>query len=385
MSSVNKLLSKINQATTAIKSVKGISSKIFGTRYQSDVSKFEEDSLEYQTNLATRAKALKESSSNSSALSRQESKRTPQTFENKELIYPVDYTVENYVHFTINPRNNRRNSSDDSLVTTHIYIYAPNIQDNAPGVSYKNLEYGNVARGLMQAEKRMGDAIGAEFDEQISKAMNKLFLNTRDFQKDRAFNPQLEIMFDGMSFRTFDMQFQFRPNSQKEADKVREIIYRLKSSMLPNTFLLDDSEKEVNPASTTNSAEEFTQNYFNIPNLFEIEYVGPIADKVDGFLPAFLTACNVTYNGGGKMETFVDGTPLIIDMTLSFQENVIMSQQIYETRVSAFTKSSNKSVEGESAEGGESRDGEVPVVTLPSALPSGNRGGFSGNIPFGGG
>lgn len=385
MSSVNKLLSKINQATTAIKSVKGISSKIFGTRYQSDVSKFEEDSLEYQTNLATRAKALKESSSNSSALSRQESKRTPQTFENKELIYPVDYTVENYVHFTINPRNNRRNSSDDSLVTTHIYIYAPNIQDNAPGVSYKNLEYGNVARGLMQAEKRMGDAIGAEFDEQISKAMNKLFLNTRDFTKDRAFNPQLEIMFDGMSFRTFDMQFQFRPNSQKEADKVREIIYRLKSSMLPNTFLLDDSEKEVNPASTTNSAEEFTQNYFNIPNLFEIEYVGPIADKVDGFLPAFLTACNVTYNGGGKMETFVDGTPLIIDMTLSFQENVIMSQQIYETRVSAFAKSSNKSVEGESAEGGESADGEVPVVTLPSSLPSGNRGGFSGNIPFGGG
>jgi hypothetical protein len=72
MSSVNKLLSKINQATTAIKSVKGISSKIFGTGYQSDVSKFEQDSLEYQTNLATRAKALKESSSNSTALSRQD-------------------------------------------------------------------------------------------------------------------------------------------------------------------------------------------------------------------------------------------------------------------------------------------------------------------------
>ena len=59
-----------------------------------------------------------------------------------------------------------------------------------------------------------------------------------------------------------------------------------------------------------------------------------------------------------------------------------MTQEQYQT-ISSFGQSS--SVEGESAEGGESADGEVPSVTLPSALPSGNRGGFSGNIPFGGG
>jgi len=357
MSSINKLLSKINQATTAIKSVKGISSKIFGTGYQSDVSKFEQDSLEYQTNLATRAKAFKESSSNSTALSRQASKRTPTTIENKELIYPTDYTVENYVHFTINPRRKRRNTSGDNT-TTHIYLYAPNIQDNAPGVSYKNVEFGNVQRGLMQAEKNfvggMVDALGPEFNEQLSKALNRVYMNTKDFTSKRAFNPQLEIMFDGMAFRTFDMQFQFRPNSQGEADKVREIIYELKKSMLPDTFLLDDAEKEVEEvaAATTNSDEAYTQNYFNIPNVFQIDYVGPIADKIDGFLPSFLTACNVTYNGGQKMETFVDGTPLIIDMTLSFQENVIMSQQIYDSTVSSFNKSKNKEVaEGETADG----------------------------------
>ena len=142
--------------------------------------------------------------------------------------------------------------------------------------------------------------------------------------------------------------------------------------MLPDAFQLKEES----------DADEFSENYFNRPNLFNIEYVGPIADKVDGFLPAFLTACNVTYNGGGKMETFKDGTHLIIDMTLSFQENVIMTQEEYQT-ISSFGQSS--SVEGESAEGGESADGEVPVVTLPSVLPSGNRGGFSGNIPFGGG
>ena len=375
MSSVNKLLSKINQATTAIKSVKGISSKIFGTGYQSDVSKFEDDTLEYQTNLATRAKALKESSSKSTALSRQVSGRTPPTFENKELIYPVDYTVENYIHFTINPRKERDGGSLFSDTTTHIYLYAPNIQDNAPGVSYKNLEFGNVARALLDSEKLFDtefmDAFGAEFREAVAKSVNRVSLSTADFAEGRTFNPQLSMMFDGMTFRTFDMQFQFRPNSQEEADKVREIIYTLKSVMLPDTYQLSD-----------NDTKYFSENYFNHPNVFDIEYVGPIANKIDGFLPSFLTACNVTYNGGGKMETFTDGTPLIIDMTLSFQENVIMTQEQYQT-ISSFGQSS--SVEGESAEGGESADGEVPSVTLPSALPSGNRGGFSGNIPFGGG
>lgn len=351
MSSVNKLLSKINQATTAIKSVKGISSKIFGTGYQSDVSKFENDTLEYQTNLATRAKALKESSSKSTALSRQSSKRTPPKFENKELIYPVDYTVENYVHFTINPRK-KRDEETIGTETTHIYLYAPNIQDNAPGVSYKNLEYGNVARGLMDSERvfssEMIDALSSEFSEAVAKSFNRIALNTRDFQAQRTFNPQLEIMFDGMTFRTFDMQFQFRPNSQQEADKVREIIYELKTAMLPDAFQLKEGS----------DADEFSENYFNRPNLFNIEYVGPIADKVDGFLPAFLTACNVTYNGGGKMETFTDGTPLIIDMTLSFQENVIMTQEEYQT-ISSFATSS--SVEGE---GGESADGETQPPTF---------------------
>jgi hypothetical protein len=241
------------------------------------------------------------------------SKRTPPTFENKELIYPVDYTVENYVHFTIDPRK-KRDEETQGTETTHIYLYAPNIQDNAPGVSYKNLEYGNVARGLMDSERvfssEMSDALSAEFSEAVAKSFNRIALNTRDFQLQRTFNPQLEIMFDGMTFRTFDMQFQFRPNSQLEADKVREIIYELKTAMLPDAFQLKEG----------NNADEFSENYFNRPNLFNIEYVGPIADKVDGFLPAFLTACNVTYNGGGKMETFTDGTPLIIDMTLSFQE-----------------------------------------------------------------
>ena len=345
MSSVNKLLSKINQATTAIKSVKGISSKIFGTGYQSDVSKFEQDSLEYQTNLATRAKALKESSSNSTALSRQVSGRTPPTFENKELIYPVDYTVENYVHFTIEPRKKRDGGSLFSDTTTHIYLYAPNIQDNAPGVSYKNLEFGNVARALLNSENLMDksflNAFGAEFKEAVAKSVNRVSLATADFAEGRTFNPQLSMMFDGMTFRTFDMQFQFRPNSQEEADKVREIIYTLKSVMLPDTFQL-----------ANNDAKYFSENYFNHPNVFNIEYVGPIAKKIDGFLPSFLTACNVTYNGGGKMETFVDGTPLIIDMTLSFQENVIMTQEQYQT-VSSFAKpsSTGEVVEGESVDG----------------------------------
>jgi len=333
MSSVNKLLSKINQATTTIKSVKGISSKIFGTGYQSDVSKFEQDSLEYQTNLATRAKALKEGSSNITALSRKESKRKPpEDVVGKELVYPRDYKVDNYIHFIIKKRQTRNGDTGKNALSgsdTHIYMYAPNVQNNAPNVNYKNVEFGNFSRALLNSEKfisrDMAAGLGAEINEAFVRASNALQFQTRDFANARAFNPQLEIMFDGMTFRTFDMQFQFRPNSVEESNVVREIIYTLKTAMLPDTFNISKESGGLGAAS-----EEFSENYFNTPNLFEIEYVGPISDKIDGFLPSFLTACNVTYNGGSKIETFDDGTPLIIDMTLSFQENVVMTQEQYQ-------------------------------------------------------
>lgn len=58
MASINKLLSKINQATSAINSVKGIKSKIQGKGYLANVDKLVEQAEEAKRKLDKRRQSL---------------------------------------------------------------------------------------------------------------------------------------------------------------------------------------------------------------------------------------------------------------------------------------------------------------------------------------
>ena len=131
MASINKFLSKINQASTALKSVKGISSKIFGTGYQTNVSTQEQDVETERRRLQQNAKALKGASN---PLQFQGTKYASQPIvpSSQELVYPRENPVDNYIHFTIEPRKNRHKSpSALSSSSTEIYLYAPNVMGRA--------------------------------------------------------------------------------------------------------------------------------------------------------------------------------------------------------------------------------------------------------------
>ena len=320
MSSVNKFLSKLNQATTAIKSVKGISSKIFGTGYQKDLSKEKQNVEEERQRLQNRAKVLKSKNTALNAIPKFEAKMFPD-LPSTELIYPKDYMVDNYIHFEIEKRQHRDGSPNVlSDKNVDIYLYAPNVPNNSPNLQYRNMEFGNVARSMIKTGFLPNmSGVSAEVQEMMQRALNKIALDTLDFGKNRAFNPQKEIMFEGMDFRTYDMSFQFRPNSKEEANEVNDIIWCFKTAMLPDTF-----------QHANNNAGEFSENYFNLPNNVKISWEGLISNKMDGFLDSFITGCNVSYNGGNKMEMFEDGQPLLIEMQLSFMENILMTQENYQ-------------------------------------------------------
>jgi len=87
--------------------------------------------------------------------------------------------------------------------------------------------------------------------------------------------------------------------------------------MLPDTF--SDKIGEKAPVSL-DEMMTINASYYNYPNIFEIYLSGPIADKVDGFLPAYCTNAQVDYTGGQKFSTFDDGMPVHIQLTLNFLE-----------------------------------------------------------------
>lgn len=332
MSSFNKYLSKLNEASTAIKSVKGISSKIFGTGYKTDISKSKEDSENERQRLLARAKELKSQNSNLNAIPRHEAKAPPKA-PATELVYPYENPVDNYLKFTIFPRKKReqRNGataknalSDGQLI---IYLYAPNVPNNSPNVAYSTKNTGNVTRALLDSGYFSADFIKgltAEGAEALGKLKQALSLGTKDLKNRQVFNPQQEIVFEGMEFRSYDMTFQMRPQSATEARIIQDIVWGFKTAMLPDTF------QNISKGGG-NVGSSFSENYYNMPNTVQVEWFGRIKGKLDGFLPSFITACNVTYNGSSKMETFEDGLPLVVDMTLSFQEYQLMTQERYQT------------------------------------------------------
>ena len=326
MASVNKFLSKLNQASTALKSVKGISSKIFGTGYQTNVSTQEQDVEIERRRLQERAKALKSKNIGLNMIPKYESRKNPD-LSATELVYPKDNLVDNYIHFTIEPRKERHNSpSALSSSSTEIYLYAPNVKNDAPSISYNNVDFGNVQRDILSGGINIGDmdgGISAELREMITKLGNSIALGTSNFKDDRTFNPQKEVMFEGIQFRTYDMAFQFRPNSEEETEEINNIIWAFKTAMLPDTFQMAQGLGK--------ESEEFSENYFNLPNNIKIEWEGTIKQKIDGFLDSFITNVSVQYNGGNKLETFKDGMPLVVDMNLSFVENVLMTQENYQS------------------------------------------------------
>ena len=56
----------------------------------------------------------------------------------------------------------------------------------------------------------------------------------------------------------------------------------------------------------------------------------PIAYKLDGFLPAVCTKCDVDHTGGQKFSVYRDGQPVKSTMTLEFMEIRILTQQNYQ-------------------------------------------------------
>ena len=113
----------------------------------------------------------------------------------------------------------------------------------------------------------------------------------------------LELLFSGVTLRSFPFVFDFTPRDQVEAREVMAIIRCLKESMVakkstaPNLFIAS-------------------------PKIFQLEYV--TGQKEHPFLNRFkicaMTQMSVNYTASGTYATYPDGTPVHIQVTCAFKE-----------------------------------------------------------------
>lgn len=122
-------------------------------------------------------------------------------------------------------------------------------------------------------------------------------------------NPNMELLFNGVTLRTFRFSFKMTPRDSKESEQVRLIIRSLKKNM------------SAKPDGT----------FIKSPNVFDLVYrQGNNNHKfLHKFKPAALTDMSVNYTGENVYATYHDGTPISMVMDLTFKELVPIYENDY--------------------------------------------------------
>lgn len=150
--------------------------------------------------------------------------------------------------------------------------------------------------------KQLAAQAGSVFGGNVSLAQ----LQAR--QEGNIFNPNMELLFNGPTLRSFRFSFKMTPRSQDESRAVRDIINTFKRSMAPKTV-----------TTGTGNSQSL---YLKTPDIFEIKYKQGSGDHpfLHTFKQCFLENMSVNYTGEGTYATYGDGTPISLVMNLSFKE-----------------------------------------------------------------
>jgi len=123
-------------------------------------------------------------------------------------------------------------------------------------------------------------------------------------------NPNMELLFNGVTLRTFRFSFKMTPRDNDESGNIKNIIRTLKKYMAARggggTFL------------QTPHVFNLSYNKGNIPHPF-----------LHRFKPCFLKDMSVNYTGENVYTTYSDGTPVSMTMDLTFQEMFPIYEEDY--------------------------------------------------------
>lgn len=124
-----------------------------------------------------------------------------------------------------------------------------------------------------------------------------------------AANPKKEQAFKGVDFRTFNFEYQFFPRSAAEAANVMRIIYEFKFHMQPE---FKDSNNFV----------------YIYPSEFDIFYYqhGVENKHIHRHTSCVLTEMNVNYTPNGTFNTFENGMPTQINVSMGFRELALLTK-----------------------------------------------------------
>ena len=202
---------------------------------------------------------------------------------------------------------------------TAVALYMPNQVSIRYGMQWEE-ESMNLFAAAMEGGKALGDALSGD----VTKAAGSIRGIAANLAISMgtpgsaaiargggvAANPRKEQVFKGVDYRSFQFNYQFFPKSQTEADAVMEIIHTFKYHMHPE---FKDGNKGF---------------LYSYPSEFDIVYYngGQENNNIHKHTSCILKEMNVNYTPQGQFNAFADGTPMQINVDMTFLELALLTK-----------------------------------------------------------
>jgi hypothetical protein len=181
-----------------------------------------------------------------------------------------------------------------------VSLYMPDTVSFQYGANYGEVSIMDAASALPGIGKIPGIVQSVMENSAAKLALNKLGY---------AFNPQSQVLFQGIDFRTFEMSFTFSPKSAREAQQVQKIIKLFRSYAAPTVV--------------TGAAGFF----YTPPGVFNLSFRkdGAINPNINKITDCVLENVTVNYAPNG-WSSYKDGQPVQTTMDLTFKETVLVDR-----------------------------------------------------------
>lgn len=185
-------------------------------------------------------------------------------------------------------------------IVSHVELYMPENLNFTYDAQYNSLSLVEAAIDIPLVGK-----IAAGINSLMQNNAAKLVLNKAGY----VFNPQQQLLFEGIDFRTYQMSFTFSPVSREETKMVNEIIKTFRRYAAPTIV------------------REAAGMFFIPPALFEIQFrLNGLENKnLNKVEQSVITNIDVNYAPNG-WAAHGDGAPVQTTMTVSFKEIALIDR-----------------------------------------------------------
>ena len=230
-------------------------------------------------------------------------------------------------------------SSYEKTSLPQLLLYMPEDISTGYKANWTGKAFSNIGRDILSAAGQQGlDKLKGVVDETANtidrilpaagtQAVNKIIssITGDSLSNDDIFgsisgvilNPNAELLFGGIDFRTFSLTFRLVPRNRTDSTNIKEIIKTFKKAVLPKS-----SVEQVYGFSN----DGISGGFIKVPDLCRVSFMrgGKLNTDVPQYKMCAITNVDINYTPDGTYATYTDGSMVAINLSVSFQETKLV-------------------------------------------------------------